>query len=236
MDVNNNIALHDLCVFLREERVLIISDLHLGYEESLTDKGILIPHSQFEKTDHRILTTIKVLEPKIIIFNGDFKHNFGVVQASEWRQGLQLLAAIAKQGTRVFVIEGNHDPTVGPLLRKAKVYCGTQLLVGNKLITHGDHVPQEAARKDIKTIIIGHEHPALVVREGQRKESYKCFLVGKWKNKRLIVMPSYNLITEGSDVLSVNMLSPFLQHSLGSFHVIAVGERLLDFGLVRDLK
>lgn len=232
----DSVQLHDLCVFLVEQRILIISDLHLGYEESLHQSGFLVPHKQFKKTEKRIMQTLSKTKAQTVVFNGDFKHNFGTIQPSEWREGIQLLETIKKKVPNVFIIEGNHDPTIGPLIKKADIACGTQLLADDVLITHGDEIPKETTLKEIKTIIIGHEHPALVIQEGRHKESYKCFLVGKWKNKRLIVMPSYNLITEGTNILSATNMSPFLQQSLKTFRVIVVGEKLLDFGLQKDLK
>jgi metallophosphoesterase superfamily enzyme len=37
-------------VFFPKEKILAISDLHVGYEEALNKSGILIPHSQFKQT------------------------------------------------------------------------------------------------------------------------------------------------------------------------------------------
>ncbi len=230
-----NIELHDLCVFLREERVLIISDLHLGYEESLTSKGVLVPHSQFAHTEHRMLATVRALKPKTIVFNGDFKHDFGKIASSEWREGRKLLETVRKHTKSILIIEGNHDPSIGPFAAKIQVQIASLLISNDTLIVHGDEIPQESSLNNIKTIIIGHEHPAVTIREGMVSETYKCFLVGAWKRKRLIVMPSYNLITQGTNVLTQTLLSPFLS-SIDSFRVIVSQNGLFDFGKIKDMK
>ncbi len=44
-------------------------------------------------------------------------------------------------------------------------------------------------------------------------EKVKCFLKGDFRDKKMIVMPSFNFITEGSDVLHEKLLSPFLKET-----------------------
>ena len=58
---------------------------------------------------------------------------------------------------------------------------------------------------------------------------------GEWKNKNLIAQPSFNLVTEGSDVMKEEVLSPFLKGNLRNFDVIVVGDRLYEFGKVGEL-
>lgn len=44
-------------------------------------------------------------------------------------------------------------------------------------------------------------------------EKIKCYLKGDFRDKKIIVMPSFNFITEGSDVLHEKLLSPFLKEA-----------------------
>lgn len=105
----------------------------------------------------------------------------------------------------------------------------------NVLVIHGDKIPDKELLKDASTIIIGHEHPAVSIKEGPRAELFKCYLVGKWKNKNLIALPSFNLVNEGSDMLKEETLSPFLQQSLSNFDVFVVADRVYGFGKLRGL-
>ena len=106
---------------------------------------------------------------------------------------------------------------------------------GRILCLHGDKIPNKELLKDVSTIIIGHEHPAVSIKEGPRAELFKAFLIGKWKDKRIIVLPSFNLVVEGTDVLKERSLSPFLKGSLGNFNVVVVGDKLYEFGKIKDL-
>ena len=101
------------------------------------------------------------------------------------------------------------------------------------MFLHGDKILKESLNS--KILIIGHEHPALNLREGPRKELYKCFLLGKYKNKILIVQPSFNLLTEGSDILKEKSLSPFLQQNLNNFEVFVVADKVYNFGKIKNL-
>ncbi len=108
--------------------------------------------------------------------------------------------------------------------------------IGNKiLVMHGNKIPNKDLLKGISTIIIGHEHPAVSIQEGPRTELFKAYLVGKWKRKNLIVQPSFNLVTEGTDVTKEELLSPFLKQNLGSFDVVIVADKMYKFGKIRDL-
>jgi hypothetical protein len=110
--------------------------------------------------------------------------------------------------------------------------------IGDKnkiLITHGNKIPDKALLKKSKIIIIGHEHPAVSIREGPRTELFKAYLIGKWKSKNLIIQPSFNLVTEGTDVIKEGLLSPFLKQNLKSFDVVIVADKMYRFGKVGDL-
>ena len=103
------------------------------------------------------------------------------------------------------------------------------------LIAHGNKIPKEAL-KDVSTIIIGHEHPAVSLKEGARVEQFKCFLKGKYKGKNLIVQPSFNTMIEGTDLLRDKILSPFLHQNLDNFDVYVVEDKVYEFGRLKGLR
>ena len=67
-----------------------------------------------------------------------------------------------------------------------------------------------------------------------KEEKYKCFLVGKWKNKEIIILPSFFPLIEGSDVSIENTnLDEKFNFNLKNFEVyIPVPDsfEVLDFG------
>lgn len=237
MDILPGIKIKDLGLIIVKENILVISDVHMGYEEALNKKGILIPRFQFKEIIQRLEKIIKSKVFSKIIINGDVKHEFGTISEQEWRHTLQLFDFLKKHCGEVVLVKGNHDEVLGPIAKKRDVKVKDYFIVNDTLIIHGDKdegILDLIKKKNIKKIIIGHEHPAVSLVEGLRVETYKCFLRGKWKNKTLIVQPSFNLVTEGTDVLKKSLLSPFLKQDLGKFDVYIVTDKVYEFGKLKN--
>ncbi|MEM4244873.1 MAG: phosphoesterase, partial [Candidatus Nanoarchaeia archaeon] len=69
-----------------------------------------------------------------------------------------------------------------------------------------------------------------------RVELFKCFLKGTGNKITLIVVPSFNLVNEGTDVLREEILSPFLMQDLSKFNVFVVSDKVYDFGKLENLR
>ena len=50
------------------------------------------------------------------------------------------------------------------------------------------------------------------------------------------VQPSFNLVTEGTDLMKESLLSPFLQQNLDNFGVFVVADKVYRFGELKGLK
>jgi putative SbcD/Mre11-related phosphoesterase len=124
---------------------------------------------------------------------------------------------------------------LGPIAKKRNVEVVETYKMDDILILHGDTIPKNID-KGVKTIIIGHEHPAISLRQGIRSEVYKCFLVGKYKKYQLVAMPSFFMFSEGTDILKEEILSPFLKQRLDNFEVYIVSDKVYDFGKLKNLK
>jgi len=195
MQISKDIQIVGTALWLEKPRILIINDLHLGYEEVLKLKGILIPRFQIKEIITQLENIIKQTNPKTIVINGDLKHEFGKVLNDEWKDTLLLLDFLLKKKIKIIIVQGNHDPIIKPIADKRNVKVVKELLINDILITHGD----ELVETDAKKIIIGHEHPAITIREKSKFEKYKCFLEGKWKNKILITVPSFNPLLDHAE-------------------------------------
>jgi len=237
MEILRGIEARDLSIYLRQEKVLIISDVHMGYEEALNKKGIMVPRFQFEETKERLRRILDGLMVEKIVINGDLKHEFGGISRSEWDNTLELLEFLSGYSERIVLIRGNHDVTLDPIAGLKNLEIVDHLRVGRVYLCHGDIVPEDAEFKESEVVIIGHEHPAIGVGTNVRMETFKCFLLGNFeKNKKLIVMPSFNLVTEGTDVLREKVLSPFLKGDLSGFSVFVVSDKIYGFGKVSDVR
>jgi putative SbcD/Mre11-related phosphoesterase len=236
MKVLDNLELVDLAIYTNKS--LIFADFHIGYEEALNKQGLMVPRFQFREIISRLNLIFRKLGNRTIdriLVNGDIKHEFGTVSEQEWRHTLKLLDYFGRHCKEIVLIKGNHDTILGPIARKRGIRVVDHFIINGILVIHGHKIPLKSVLKGIKTIIIGHEHPAVSVREGPRAESFKAYLIGKWENKNLIVQPSFNLVTEGTDVLKEELLSPFLKQNLGNFDILIAADKMYRFGKLKDL-
>ncbi len=227
MLIHPNIEIRDLGLYLVKEKTLIISDIHIGYEESLNRQGILVPRVYFKEFLLRLSKMLNHVDR--VVLNGDIKHEFAGMSSTEWQGSKELFEVIT--GKEIVVIKGNHDPMLPYVFTKTKIVPFLRL--GNILIVHGDVVLKE---ENPDVIIIGHEHCAIGLKEGMRIERFKCFLKGKYNASTLIAMPSCNLATEGTDIARHERLSPYLQQNLNTFEVFIVSDQVYAFGKVKELQ
>jgi uncharacterized protein len=233
MKLTPNIEIIDLALYLKKEKTLIIADAHIGYEEALNKQGIMIPRTAFKELIIRLENILKKVKPINIVLNGDIKHEFGQISKTEWRNTLKLIDFLQKNCKNLILIKGNHDKILDPIAKKKNITITDQLILNNTIITHGHKLIKPD--KKIKTIIIGHEHPAITLGDLARKEKYKCFLKGKWKNKTLIVQPSLKLISEGTDITKARVISPFLKQDFKNFEAFIIADEVYYFGKLKDL-
>ena len=69
MHIEKNIRIVDLALYLEKERLLAISDIHLGYEEALTKQGILIPKFHFKDLIKRLEKIMRIYYAQILTKN-----------------------------------------------------------------------------------------------------------------------------------------------------------------------
>lgn len=230
MEISKGIEIVNTALWLKREKILIVNDLHLGYEEALHRKGILVPKFQLEEILNTMKQILRKVSPRKIIINGDVKHEFGTVLRQEGKEVLEFLDFCLKHSREVIIVKGNHDPLLKRITEKRRTKVVTHYRIKDAEVVHGDELIQTAARR----VIIGHEHPAITLRQGNKREKYKCFLKGRWKGKELIAVPSFNPLLEGTDVLKEQLLSPYLDNIRHfEVYVVSKGETFY-FGKIKD--
>jgi putative SbcD/Mre11-related phosphoesterase len=230
-----NAEISDLGLII--DNTLIISDLHIGYEQALNREGIMVPRFQYKKILERLQEIINLFDVDRVVVNGDLKHEFGRITRQEWDEALNFIIFLKNNFKEVILLKGNHDNFTKFIADKSDLEVYDTYSMGDFIIMHGDKIPDDLMTIKESTIIIGHEHPCIGIRNGERLEKIKCFLKGSYKDKKLIVMPSFNFVTEGSDILHEKFLSPFLKNrSINKFEVYGVENfEILYFGKIKDI-
>ena len=233
MEIHPGIETVNLALYLKKHKTLVIADLHIGYEEALAKQGVLLPRFQYKDMIDRLEEIFAKVKPKLVVLNGDLKHEFGAISKQEWKETMRLFDYLSRKCDKIIVVKGNHDPNIKPITTKKGIEVVTELILDDIAIVHGDSPPKTKS----KVVLMGHEHPAIALREQSRVERYKCFLKGKYKTSTLIVQPSFNPCVEGSDVTREQVLSPLIKNirTYEVFVVDDVRKKTLAFGKLKNL-
>jgi len=149
----------------RGERVVVVGDLHIGWEVTLSQQGIHIP-SQTGKMLQRLKAIIEKEHPSRIVMLGDVKHSVTGAELEEWRDVPEFFEALLKLVPSVTVILGNHDGNLEPLTpSKLEIVSPTGLALWGRFgLMHG-HAWPSPDLLGCETLILGHLHPAVTLRD-----------------------------------------------------------------------
>lgn len=226
-----------------KKRILVIGDLHLGYEEVLNEAGVFVTREMFkEMIEYFDRVFEKVGSVDCVVLLGDVKHGFGRILRQEWNDVLGLFdyleGKIGKNG-EIIVVKGNHDGILEPIVKKrGQVRIADYFILGEFCFVHGDEMFEEMDSRKIKCWIMGHGHPAIKLRDGVKVEKYKCFLTGKCRGKEIIIVPSFLEYSEGSDPRE-NDLGIAWDFNYSKFNVKIVDSedlKVFDFGKLERLE
>jgi len=229
---------------LKDRGALVVADLHIGYEQALQKQGIYIPRSTYAKMRRAINDMIERARPEKVVILGDVKHEFGVPSSQEWVEVKDLLKWLSDMGLKVHVVRGNHDNYIIAILKKFGVELHYPVMVeGPYVMVHG-HEPLEEVPKGAELLLMGHEHPAIAVRDSLGvKRKFKCFLKGSWRELLVVVLPALSPLASGSTMNECPrglLLSPMLKESVDvdSFKPIVVepGAGVYEFPELGKLK
>ena len=140
-----------LALFHEKQRWLALADLHFGFELSQRAAGNLFPLWGMQTIQTRVQELIRDYDPTNLILVGDLIHDRTAAEAfSGWVNELSAL-------TKVVLISGNHDRQ---LTKWSNVLSSWQ---SEGFVFHHGH-----CEMDTGTVIqvIGHHHPAQVMRDG----------------------------------------------------------------------
>ena len=145
------------------ERILVVADLHIGWEMNLTERGIHIP-SQTPRLEKRLLEVISKARPTRLVLVGDIKQAVPKITMEEWKAVPEFLEAIQKVVEDILIVPGNHDGDLEPLTPSStKLAPSKGIVFGKKVrvaVFHGHAWPLlEAFSADV--LVMSHIHPVI---------------------------------------------------------------------------
>lgn len=144
-------------------RVLLVADLHLGFEHELQAAGINVP-PQSEKIFERLAEIIEHEKPEVIYVLGDLKHQVPRVSPVEWEDVPLFLREAGQRVKEIHLVHGNHDGGIERMLPRSVFTHSSKGAVieadGRFALVHGHAWPSiNALTAD--TMIMGHIHPVI---------------------------------------------------------------------------
>jgi metallophosphoesterase superfamily enzyme len=178
-------------------RTAILSDLHLGAEQSLARQGLYLPPTSW-KAILGAWERVVALDPAHLILAGD------VCDAPE-DTGLEELAMLLERrpkNCRVTLTPGNHDPEVAVFAERFPFVTMEPFTKFEGItVAHGHALPTAGSPR---ALITGHQHPAVVLATRVQAAKMICFaqcVVGKGRMP-LMILPAFSPLPLGSNLLT----------------------------------
>ena len=138
---------------------LVITDLHIGFENLLSRKKIFLGNNSSVKhiTDN-VSNLIHRENIDSLILLGDIKSSISQISKNEWNDIPYFFDEI-KKISDIILIPGNHDAGIEKLVSdEISMISSKGLVIDDILLTHGHTMPSENFAS-VNKIIMGHLHP-----------------------------------------------------------------------------
>jgi DNA ligase-associated metallophosphoesterase len=198
-------------LYWQEQRLLVVSDLHLEKGSSFAARGVLLPPYDTVATLSRLAAVIARHDPRMVIALGDSFHDRS---AHERLSEPDREALTAMQVRRDWIwISGNHDPHLPSDLGGV---VANEVAIGPIIFRHE---PTGGSGE-----IAGHLHPKARVPTRGRSIERRCFV----SDGERAVMPAFGAYTGGLSIRDAAFAKIFrapglMAHVLGDnkLHAIA---------------
>ena len=156
------------------EKHVIISDLHIGFEEQYRKRGVAIDDNYIYDILKELRDIYNDIKPDAFIILGDIKDSIAKINKSEWKLIPEFLEEL-KSITDIIIIPGNHDNNIDRLVPDGVNITTSQgLMIEDTLLIHGHTIPKYSAKR----IIMGHLHPR-IIKEGSLLNGKRVWIFAK---------------------------------------------------------
>jgi uncharacterized protein len=175
-------------VFWEQEKILILSDLHLGKTGHFRKSGIAVPAAVMKEDMQRLVSTIQFYKPALVVIVGDLFHSVENKEHElflKWRNDMPHVPML--------LVKGNHDIVPDKWYADANITTEKKMWRKNNFVfVHDVEDLQEGDINDTDYFFSGHVHPAVTMRGlGKQSLRFPCF----YFTKSYAVLPAFGKFT-----------------------------------------
>ncbi len=183
----NDFILHsNHTVFWEQEKILILSDLHIGKTGHFRKNGIGVPPEVTKEDMQRLVDSIQFFKPQMVLIVGDLFHSIENKEHDwflKWRNDFPYIKFI--------LVKGNHDIVAADWYTLANIEVALHYWQKNNF-TFVHHIQDYAATVADEYVFSGHIHPAVVIKGlGKQSLRFPCF----YFTKNYAVLPAFGKFT-----------------------------------------
>ena len=176
--------LPEKALFFPENRMLVISDLHIGKIGFFRKNGIPLPATSVLTTIEKLQKVVEAYSPDTVVFLGDLFHTF---DDSLWSFFSEVISKILHR-TGIILVSGNHDVFPNEKYEVIGIKVCDVFIWNNLCFSHEPQEDEGALFYNIA----GHIHPAVrISSRGKQNLRLPCFCIGKSRS----LLPSFGHFT-----------------------------------------
>ncbi|MBS1512717.1 MAG: ligase-associated DNA damage response endonuclease PdeM [Bacteroidetes bacterium] len=185
---NDFILHHNRTVFWEQEKLLILSDLHLGKTGHFRKSGIAVPAAIMKEDMQRFIAAIQFFKPQEVVIVGDLFHSVENKEHElflKWRNDLKYVP--------MRLVKGNHDIVPDKWYKKAGIIIEEKQWTHHQFhfVHQPEHIPENIDDADAY-YFSGHLHPAISIKGlGKQSLRFPCF----YFTGQYCVLPAFGKFT-----------------------------------------
>lgn len=170
-------------LYLPQQHLLAISDLHLGKAAHFRKAGLAVPNSVSQSDLSRLSGLLNHYQPKKLLINGDMFHsdyNTEIDEFEKWRKEFS--------GIKFILVKGNHDR------QKKEIYenLAIEICEPNYETDKFCFIHDVAHCKSELYTISGHIHPGIsIYNKAKQRLKFPCFYFGEDYS----ILPAFSTFT-----------------------------------------
>jgi uncharacterized protein len=174
-------------MFWEREKILILSDLHLGKTGHFRKEGIAVPQQVYQNDLNRLFSTIQFFNPEEILMVGDLFHSKANREwdwFAKWRTDFGHI--------KFSLVLGNHDKLPHGIAESMQLAVYDMLQKKHLMFVHNAMDADVTKASGFTGMVCGHVHPSVQMATGVRQKiRLPCFHF----TPNTCTLPAFSLFT-----------------------------------------